>query len=66
MDKSRRIYGYLHFRYEGRNVSKYIGDATADSRGDALRLAWSAARKKGLATDPIALSVDSAPRRRSG
>jgi hypothetical protein len=65
MEKSRRVYGYLHFRYQRQNVSKYIGEATADSREEALRLAWSAARKKGLLTKPIQLGDAHASRRRA-
>jgi hypothetical protein len=65
MEKSRRLYGYLHFRYQGQNVSKYIGEATADSREEALRLAWNAARKKGMLIKPIQLGDPHVSRRRA-
>ncbi len=46
--KGRRVYAYLHYKARGRNVSRYIGDATADDRREALRLAWDQAREKGM------------------
>jgi hypothetical protein len=52
-EKARRIYAYLHFRTEGRNVTRYIGEATADDRAEALRIAWNKAHRRGLLADPF-------------
>jgi DNA mismatch endonuclease (patch repair protein) len=60
-DKARRIYAYLHFSHEGHKISKYIGEATADSRGDALRIGWQTARRKGLLDRPIQVPTGRRP-----
>src|SRR5262249_12903939 len=50
VSRARRAYGYLRFRYHGRNYQVYIGDASAQSREEALIRAWARAREKGLTT----------------
>lgn len=46
--KTRRVYAYLRYSVEGKTITAYIGDATADCREDALRLAWRAVHKHKL------------------
>ncbi len=46
--KARQLYAYLHYSAENKNVTRYIGEATADTREEALRIAWRLAHKKGL------------------
>jgi hypothetical protein len=48
MPKGRRVYAYLRYSVGGKTITKYVGDATADSRPAALRKAWRQARDKGL------------------
>jgi len=48
LPKSRRVYAYLRYSVDGKTRTKYAGDATADTREDALREAWTHARQKGL------------------
>ncbi|MEX0682298.1 MAG: hypothetical protein WD472_02455 [Dehalococcoidia bacterium] len=49
--KGRRVYAYLRCKKGGRNHRKYIGEATADTRADALRLAWEEVRRRELLKD---------------
>ena len=44
----RRIYAVLRFKSGGSTTTKYIGEATAPSRADALRRAWEGAHEKNL------------------
>jgi DNA mismatch endonuclease, patch repair protein len=46
--KTRRIYAYLRYSDHGKTITIYIGDATAHSREEALRIAWQLAKQKGL------------------
>jgi DNA mismatch endonuclease, patch repair protein len=46
--KTRRIYAYLRYSFAGKTLTLYVGDATADCREDALRLAWSTVHKRKL------------------
>ncbi len=48
--KARRLYAYLHYKAGGRNVTRYIGQATADDRAEALRIAWELAHERGMLT----------------
>ena len=50
--KSRRVYAYLRFKSGGRTTRRYVGDATARTREEALRIAWTKARERGLLTQP--------------
>lgn len=45
---SRRVYAYLRYSLAGKTVTKYVGDATAPTRFEALRKAWKLARKRSL------------------
>lgn len=45
---SRRVYAYLRHQQDGRTVSRYVGEATAPTREEALARAWRLARAKGL------------------
>ena len=64
--RSRRIYAYLVFKHGGRNVTRYVGDASADTRKDALAKAWATIRAKGLLEPPPAQERDLRRRRSSG
>jgi DNA mismatch endonuclease (patch repair protein) len=46
--KTRRLYAYMSFKARGRNWQLYVGDATADSRPEALRRAWGLIEEKRL------------------
>src|SRR5437763_5013573 len=46
--KGRRVYAYLSFKCEGRNVIEYVGEATAATREEALRKAWTAVAERGI------------------
>ena len=46
--KSRRLYAYLTFKTSGRNVSVYVGNATAPTRKQALRAAWRKVAERGM------------------
>lgn len=48
MPGSRRVYGYLRYSVGGKTITKYVGDATASTREQALRRAWREAHRKGL------------------
>jgi DNA mismatch endonuclease (patch repair protein) len=48
LPRNRRLYAYLRFRHRGRNEDVYVGDATADTRREALRLGWQLAFAKRL------------------
>lgn len=48
MSDSRRVYAYLRWHEEGATQARYLGEATADSRADALAKAWREARERGL------------------
>lgn len=48
LPNSRRVYAYLRYSMSGRTVTKYVGDATAPTRPDALRKAWKLVHQKGL------------------
>lgn len=48
---SRRVWAYLRYKSDGRTHRIYVGEATADTRDEALRLAWrSVHARKLLAT----------------
>jgi hypothetical protein len=44
LPNSRRVYAYLRYSLAGKTVTKYVGDATAPTRHEALR--------KGMDTGP--------------
>lgn len=48
LPNSRRVYAYLRYSLAGKTVTKYVGDATAPTRLEALRKAWKLARKRNL------------------
>lgn len=52
LPKSRKVYAYLRYSVDGKTITKYVGDATAETRDKALRKAWRVARKKGLMEAP--------------
>jgi DNA mismatch endonuclease (patch repair protein) len=43
-----RIYAYLRYSHRGRTITKYVGNATATTREQALRLGWRIVHAKGL------------------
>jgi len=43
-----RIYAYLRYSHHGRTITKYVGNATATTREEALRLGWRIVHAKGL------------------
>ena len=47
--KGLKVWAYLRYQDGPKTVTKYVGDATAPTRGEALRVAWTLARKKKLA-----------------
>jgi hypothetical protein len=48
LPKSRRVYAYLRYSVDGKTKTKYVGDATADTRAKALKQAWRRAQTDGL------------------
>jgi DNA mismatch endonuclease (patch repair protein) len=46
--KSRRVYAYLRYWYDGRTEVRYLGDVTCRSRDEALQAAWRIAKERGL------------------
>lgn len=48
LPNSRKVYAYLRYSLAGKTITKYIGDATAPTRLEALRRAWKLARQKNL------------------
>jgi hypothetical protein len=46
--RARRLYAYLRYKHEGHNYRRYVGDASAQTREEALRIAWRLVREKGL------------------
>jgi DNA mismatch endonuclease (patch repair protein) len=46
--KSRKIYAYLRYKAQGRTNNRYVGDATAQTREEALAIAWAKARGKNM------------------
>jgi DNA mismatch endonuclease (patch repair protein) len=44
----RRVYAYLRYKHARRNHRFYLGDVSAPTREEALRLAWELAKKKNL------------------
>lgn len=46
--KTRRVYAYLRYSVAGKTITLYIGDATADCRKDALRIAWRIVHERKL------------------
>jgi DNA mismatch endonuclease (patch repair protein) len=44
----RRVYAYLRYKDQMRTVTRYVGDASAMTREEALALGWTAAFEKGL------------------
>jgi hypothetical protein len=59
--KKRRIYATLRCKHGGRNHRRYVGDATADTRNEALRIAWQKVHKGQLLDD---LLVGARPKKR--
>lgn len=51
LPKSRRVYAYLRYSVDGKTRTKYVGDATMDTRAEALKLAWRQARDSGLMSE---------------
>lgn len=43
-----KCYGYLQFKAHGKTVTKYIGNVTAGSREESLRLGWELLRLRKL------------------
>ena len=43
-----RTWAYLRYSVGGKTVTVYVGNVTAPSRAEALKLAWQLARSKGL------------------
>jgi DNA mismatch endonuclease (patch repair protein) len=51
--RSRRVYAYLRWFDGGRTRERFIAEATAPTRAEALVAAWIAVRERGLVqTDP--------------
>ena len=48
LPSSRRVYAYLRYSSAGKTVTKYVGDATAPTRLEALQKAWELARQKSF------------------
>lgn len=48
LPKSRRVYAYLRYSSDGKTITQYVGDATAPTRLEALRMAWKLARQRNL------------------
>jgi hypothetical protein len=48
LPNSRRVYAYLRYSLAGKTITKYVGDATASTRPEALRKAWKLARERNL------------------
>lgn len=48
LPRGRRVYAYMRYNVDGKTITKYVGDATAESRDAALRNGWRQARRKGL------------------
>jgi DNA mismatch endonuclease (patch repair protein) len=48
LPKTRRVYAYLRYSRNGQTITRYVGDATANTRGEALKKAWAEARRRGL------------------
>lgn len=48
LPNSRRVYAYLRYSLAGKTITKYVGDATAPTRPEALRKAWKLARERSL------------------
>jgi len=55
------LYAYLRYSVGGKTVTTYVGDATAETRAEALRKAWRAACGKGL-LKPRSLEAADPPR----
>jgi len=51
LPKSRRVYAYLRYSVGGKTRTKYVGDATANTRTRALKQAWRKAQGSGLMTE---------------
>jgi len=52
-------YAYLRYSHRGRTINRYVGNATAATREEALRLGWQAAHARGLLDQrPIGDKVD--------
>jgi DNA mismatch endonuclease, patch repair protein len=51
LPKSRRVYAYLRYSVDGKTITKYIGDATAKTREEALKQAWDQAHSGSLMTE---------------
>jgi DNA mismatch endonuclease (patch repair protein) len=49
--RSRRVYAYLRYKSGGHTTQRYVGDATASNREEALAIAWKQARAKKLLTE---------------
>jgi hypothetical protein len=47
----RRIYAYLRYSYQGKTVSRYVGQVRQSSRFGNLTEAWSAAHSQNLLAD---------------
>ena len=45
---NRRIWAYLRYKSGGRTHRVYVGEATADTRDEALRRAWRLAHERKL------------------
>jgi hypothetical protein len=48
LPKTRKVYAYLRYSVDGKTVTKYVGDVTAETRKKALRRAWQVAHDKEL------------------
>jgi hypothetical protein len=57
---SRRVWAYLRYKSGGRTYRTYVGEATADTREEALRHAWRLVRERNL----VATIEERAPDRR--
>lgn len=51
LPKSRRVYAYLRYSVGGKTRTKYVGDATVNTRARALKQAWSLAQSGGLMSE---------------
>jgi DNA mismatch endonuclease (patch repair protein) len=56
--RSRRVYAYLRYKAGGRNYRIYVGDASAETRAEALRRAWGLVQEQGLLGRPPDSSKD--------
>lgn len=50
--QGRRVYAYLRWHQDGRTVTRYLGEVTAEDRHTALRRGWAEAQHQGYTTSP--------------